>query len=356
MPNALDPVVPTYAEYGIYCVTEGQFVYGYGLDLPTQCYNNHSHTVGAGSASLTQDVSPIVQFLLSPTQSYSTDTDGGTATQSGTTVTGSGTNFTSDMVGGLIFFDDGSRATITGYTSKTSLTVAQSQTVNTAGQFFVIYYGGTQIDESGNASLNNLRVSATSNQLQLGSGTVTTIHSAAPASNQKLTIPDSGKSTANILLSEASQTINGVNTFTNTIQGQINQSAYYVGTQTSATSLTNNSTTTVAFDNDTKTSSNITKSSNTDFTVSLSGLYQVHSTLQATTTPVLGTYSSYIDINGSGIKYAYSRTNTELMVANALIYCNANDVIRVKIVNSGNGTNNTVTGGTFLSITLINQF
>lgn len=356
MPNIIDPVSPVLSEFTIFCETEGQFVNGFGLDVPTQCYNNHSHTVNPDSAYALQDATPVQNILLSPMSCYSSDTDSSTATQSGTTVTGSGTSFTSDMVGGIIIFDDGSRAFITGFTSATSLTVAQSQSVSTAGQFFAIYYGGTQADESGNASINNIRVTATSNHLQLGSGTVTTIHSTAPASNQKLTIPDSGKSTANILLSEGPQTINGANTFTSTVQGQINQGAYYVGTQSSGTSLINNTTTTVAFDSDTKTSSNITKSSNTDFKVLVSGLYQVHTTLQASTTPTLGTYSSYIEINGAGTKYSLDRTSTELMVANATIYCSANDVIRVKIINSGNGTNSTVTSGTFLSITLLNQF
>jgi hypothetical protein len=53
----------------------------------------------------------------------------GTVSQSGTTVTGSGTTFTSAMVGMQIQYDSGETATITAYSSATSLTVSPSQTV-----------------------------------------------------------------------------------------------------------------------------------------------------------------------------------------------------------------------------------
>jgi hypothetical protein len=54
----------------------------------------------------------------------------GTASQSTTTVTGSGTTFTSAMVGMQIQYASGEVATITGYTSATSLTVSPTQTVS----------------------------------------------------------------------------------------------------------------------------------------------------------------------------------------------------------------------------------
>ncbi|MEK7602971.1 MAG: hypothetical protein AAB459_01870, partial [Patescibacteria group bacterium] len=64
----------------------------------------------------------------------------GTISQSGTTVTGSGTTFTSAMVGNTIQYSDGSKATITGYTGGTSITVDASKTVS-AGSIYVIQDG-----------------------------------------------------------------------------------------------------------------------------------------------------------------------------------------------------------------------
>ena len=61
----------------------------------------------------------------------------GTLSQSGTTVTGSGTSWTAAMVGDKIQYADGATATITGYTSATSLTVDASRTV-AAGTKYVI--------------------------------------------------------------------------------------------------------------------------------------------------------------------------------------------------------------------------
>ena len=54
----------------------------------------------------------------------------GTVSQSTTTLTGSGTTFTATMVGMQVQFASGETATITGYTSATSLTVSPSQTVS----------------------------------------------------------------------------------------------------------------------------------------------------------------------------------------------------------------------------------
>jgi hypothetical protein len=64
----------------------------------------------------------------------------GTISQSGTTLTGSGTNWKSSMVGNTIQYPDGSRATISAYTSSTSLTVSVSKTVS-AGTIYTIQDG-----------------------------------------------------------------------------------------------------------------------------------------------------------------------------------------------------------------------
>lgn len=70
------------------------------------------------------DYSHYCYFTNSPVF-YST----GTVSQATTTVTGSGTTFTASMVGMQIMYATGESATITAYTSATSLTVDTSQTV-----------------------------------------------------------------------------------------------------------------------------------------------------------------------------------------------------------------------------------
>lgn len=64
------------------------------------------------------------QFYTAGTNPYST----GTASQSGNTVTGIGTTFTASMVGGTIYYQDGTSADVTGFTSTTSLTVDVTST------------------------------------------------------------------------------------------------------------------------------------------------------------------------------------------------------------------------------------
>ena len=75
---------------------------------------------------------------LSDTQFSSIGYKTGTIAQSGTTITGTGTSFTSDMVGATIqYITDGSTATITSFTSATSVEVDTSKTV-LAGETFVV--------------------------------------------------------------------------------------------------------------------------------------------------------------------------------------------------------------------------
>jgi hypothetical protein len=64
----------------------------------------------------------------------------GTISQSGTTVTGSGTAFTSGQVGSTIQYSDGSTATVTGWTSGTSITVNVSKTI-ASGSIYIIQDG-----------------------------------------------------------------------------------------------------------------------------------------------------------------------------------------------------------------------
>lgn len=61
----------------------------------------------------------------------------GTISQTGTTVTGSGTSWTASMVGSVIQYADGSFATITGYTSATSLSVDANKTVDPGTRYLI---------------------------------------------------------------------------------------------------------------------------------------------------------------------------------------------------------------------------
>ncbi len=102
-------------------------------------------------------------FSVSPVQ-YNT----GTASQSGTTVTGSGTTFTAAMIGSKIIFANGTSATITGFTSATSLTVTPSQTVGS--QNYRIHRQGFQVTSAGFVGVGT---SAPSNAIHVDQGTST---------------------------------------------------------------------------------------------------------------------------------------------------------------------------------------
>lgn len=103
------------------------------------------------------------QFLTNKSLATGSSTyNTGTASQSTTTITGVGTTFTSAMIGGVIIYANGTQAFITAFTSTTVLVAKQSQTVGS--QAFTIYYGGRQVDSSGNTSLfqtNYLNASTT---------------------------------------------------------------------------------------------------------------------------------------------------------------------------------------------------
>lgn len=83
--------------------------------------------------------SPTNFISASPTQ-YST----GTASQSTTTITGSGTTWTAAMVGSEFIYANGTKTTITGFGSATSLTAADSLTV--ASQIYRIHRPVFQVD------------------------------------------------------------------------------------------------------------------------------------------------------------------------------------------------------------------
>jgi hypothetical protein len=203
----------------IYCITEGAIVSTYGKDLLFQCPNNAGHAVYPGSSQTGYYITPITQAIPLSKSSYFD----GTATRSGNTVTGVGTTFTSAMIGGLIVFSSANGSFITGVTSGTSLTTKDSGTETGTGNY-IIYYGGFQVDYNGDTVTNNLQLQGSSNQLTLGapSGNTTTLTAAVPSSSQVLTIPDSGKTTANVILSQGTQTLSGNYTLNSTSSNALN--------------------------------------------------------------------------------------------------------------------------------------
>lgn len=82
----------------------------------------------------------------------------GTVSQSGTTVTGSGTTFTSAMVGMQIQYASGEVATITAYSSATSLTVSPSQTVASTSYKIVTSKYTLSINPAPTSALNGLDI------------------------------------------------------------------------------------------------------------------------------------------------------------------------------------------------------
>ena len=82
----------------------------------------------------------------------------GTASQSGTTITGSGTTFTAAMVGMEFQFTTGETATITAYTSATSITASVSQTV-ASSTYRIINNGWTlNLNPAPDASTNGFDI------------------------------------------------------------------------------------------------------------------------------------------------------------------------------------------------------
>lgn len=141
----------------------------------------------------------LTSGLTSGNTIYST----GTASQSTTTITGSGTTFTQAMVGGVMYFANGTRAFITGFTSATSLTASQSQSVSS--QAFSLYHSGAQTDNAGNVGLTrqcfigdtNLSIvnvaSDSSRRVKFsiaGTTNTTTTIASAPTTSRTVTLPD----------------------------------------------------------------------------------------------------------------------------------------------------------------------
>ena len=140
----------------------------------------------------------------------------GTASQSSNTITGVGTTWTSSMVGGLIIFANSVKAFITSFISSTSLTVAVSQTVSS--QAYSLYYGATQIGDSGSIGIVRENISSLSASQAVVSD----------ASKNLISLPYSSSATSSSLLQ---RDINA-NAFTNNTTRNYTTTVTAVGTTT----------------------------------------------------------------------------------------------------------------------------
>jgi len=160
-------------------------------------------TVGIGSAyapnALT--VNPNVYGTNGTAGSATTiEQDNGTHVcpgNSGTAIVGSGTAFTASMVGGTIYYNDGTSATITAFTSSTALTASLSKCV-AAGTAFTIVYGGFNVNPAGTTYLQPTTDSTSAFQIQNSAGTALFT---ADTTNMKVTIQS--------LVVNVSLTVNG---------------------------------------------------------------------------------------------------------------------------------------------------
>lgn len=124
----------------------------------------------------TNIVSPIANFEVFNTN---VQLDGGTtAYQTSTAVISSAADFTEDMVGGRLIFDDGTDAGVILIFSNTSIVVVStSQTVGSVGdqRAFKVYYPSVQVDTSGSStSLKIGSMTIDNDEIDLGtSGSIT---------------------------------------------------------------------------------------------------------------------------------------------------------------------------------------
>ena len=92
-----------------------------------------------------------------------------------------------------------------------SFTAGVASSSTTTGS--VVITGGLGV--SGNVTSASHSVTATSNQIVLGTGNTTTINATGPAASRVVSIPDPGVANANFLLSAGNQSASGIQSFTN---------------------------------------------------------------------------------------------------------------------------------------------
>src|SRR5690606_21936701 len=82
-----------------------------------------------------------------------------------------------------LVFANGAKTFITGYTNTTTLTAATSQTVGSIGtpSTFVLYYGGSQLDSTGNTGVTSI---------YFNNGSFPTLVQSSATAARTITIPD----------------------------------------------------------------------------------------------------------------------------------------------------------------------
>ena len=83
-------------------------------------------------------------------------------------------------------------------------------------------------------SIPNIALTDTTNQIKMGTTTTTTITSTAPTSNRIYTIPDVGTN-SNFVMADLAQTINGSKTFTSALKQNLTSNQIILGTGTTTT-------------------------------------------------------------------------------------------------------------------------
>jgi hypothetical protein len=139
------------------------------------CTNGIDGCTAASTVGIGSQYAPNALTVSPGTYGTNATTGQGTTTtitESGTTgiITGSGTTFTAGMVGGTIYYSDGTNGTIKTYTSATSLTATTPKTVS-AGGTYTIVYGGFNVTSTGTAYLQPTTDSTTAFQIQNAAGT-----------------------------------------------------------------------------------------------------------------------------------------------------------------------------------------
>jgi len=172
----------------------------------------------------------------------------GTASQSANTVTGVGTTWTSSMVGGLIIFSNGTKAFVNAFVSTTSLTVAQSQTVSS--QTYSLYFGGTQIGDSGSIGVvreNISSLTASSAVVSDANKNLTSLAYSSAATSSALVQRDiNSNAFANNWINSYSTTVTAAGTTTLTAASAHHQ--YFTGSTTQTLVLPDVSTLTLGFE------------------------------------------------------------------------------------------------------------
>jgi hypothetical protein len=159
--------------------------FGYGADVLSNNLTNatsigynakvgssNSIILGSSGTNVGIGTSYAPNLLTAATSTSSS----GTITQNSgsNTVTGSGTSFSSSMVGGTLYYNNGTTGTITAVSSSTSLT-SSNATGGWSGATYIIVYGGFNITGSATVYLQPTSDSTTAFKIQNAANTTTVL-------------------------------------------------------------------------------------------------------------------------------------------------------------------------------------